>query len=169
MPVQQNDIPTVQFGDKESDLPTLKMGGPEPEQPANGRRPYGRLEMVLSAVALFLIFVIVWAAYPDLPDLYRYTLKPAIARYWPNALAVITLLVIAYNLYLVRGYRRLWFGIAEIALSAGVGWYAINKAVGGSVPDAIVILLAALYLAGRGFVNLSYRLEHIKIQDQDRP
>jgi hypothetical protein len=167
--VQKQDIPTGQFGDKEqSDLPTLKIRRPESEQLANGRRRYGPLEIVLSAAVIFLIFVIVWAVYPDLPYYYRYTLKPAVARYWPNALAVITLLVVAYNLYLLRGYRRLWFGIAEIALSAGVGWYAINKAVGGSVPDAIVILLAALYLAGRGFVNLSHRLEPIKIQDQDK-
>lgn len=167
MPVQQNDIPTIHLGEKEiSSLPTLKIADPAPVRAGARLTRYGWLELVLSAAVLLMIFVIIWAEYPDLPYYYRYTWKPVIATYWPNALAVIALLVIGYNLYIFRGYLRLWFGLAEIALAAGLGWYAVNKIAAGAVSDAIVVLFAALYLAGRGFVNISHRFTPFQIRDQ---
>ena len=149
-------------------MTTLKVGDPPPTQQSAVSRRFARLNLVLSAAVLFMIFVIVWASYPDLPYYYRFTWKPAIVRYWPNAAAVVTLLVVAYNLYVFRGYKRVWFGLAEIALAAGLCWYAVNKAFAGSIPDAIVIIFASFYLAGRGFVNVLYRLPSFQIPDSEQ-
>lgn len=165
--MQQKDIPTLILPiEKESESPTLKLGEPEPPPPL-WMRHERILQLVLSILSLFLIYIFVSLVRTDLSDLYTDRLKPAAVRYWPNALAAAALLVIAYNLYLFRGFRRLWFGIAEIALAMGLGWYAINKAVRGSVEDAVVILFFSLYLAGRGFVNISRRFKPLQMEDRD--
>ncbi len=171
MQVQQKDIPTVQLSEEEiGTLPTLKLGEKPVDGPTKKRRRYGWVELVLSAAVLMLAFVLLLLVYADLQNFYRVTLKPGVIRYWPNALAVVALLVIGYNLYVFRGYRRLWFGICETLLAAGLGWYAVNKAVAvaGDGRDAIVIAIAALYLAGRGFVNISYRFRPFQVPDQDQ-
>ena len=168
--MEQKDIPTLKI-EKEPiiDLPNLKMEEvPIIEQPTlkigepkHGQGRYKKwhdvaIQIAASAISLGLIYFIASSLYPDFLDFYESRLKPAAVRYWPNLVAVIVLLVLGFNLYLFRGYKRLWFGIAEIAFALGLGWYAINKAVSGSVPDAIVIFFAALYVMGRGFVNVSY-------------
>ena len=155
MQVQQKDIPTVQISEEEiGTLPTLKLGEKPVDVPAKERKRFGWVEFGLSAAVLMMVLVLLLLVYADLQYFYRVTLKPGVIRYWPNALAVLALLVVGYNLYVFRGYRRLWFGICETLLAAGLGWYAVNKAVAGDGRDAIVIAIAALYLAGRGFVNI---------------
>lgn len=167
--MEEKEIPTLKM-DTESihELPTIKIGELEQEPARHSKRLDRAIQIGISAVSLGLIYFIASSLYPDFADLYRYRLKPAAARYWPNFVAVIALLVLGFNLYLFRGYRRLWFGIIEIAFASGLGWYAINKAVSGAVPDGIVIFFAALYVMGRGFVNVSYVFRPFQIEQNEK-
>ena len=164
--MQQKDIPTLKLGDKKQmEASTLQLQAPVQKLAPIWIRHERILQIILSAISLFLFYTFVSLAFPDLSDLYQSRLKPGVSRYWPNALVAMALLGIAYNLFLIRGFTRLWFAVAEMILAMGLGWYATNKAVGGSVQDAIVILFFALYLAGRGFVNISYRFKPLQIKD----
>lgn len=160
-----DDLPTLRIHD--DDTPKIDNSGTLPERSASRSVPERAVQIGLAGVSIILLWFLAGSLLPELPSYYRYNFKPAAARYWPNAAVVLTLLVVGYNLYLLRGYKRLWFGIAELILSTGLGWYAMNKAASGAVPDAIVILFAALYLAGRGFVNISRRLQPLQIPDED--
>lgn len=150
------------------ELPTIKIGTSKHGQGRFINRLDTAIKIAAPAVSLALIYFIASSLYPDYRYFYLYRLKPATIFYWPNALAVIVLLVLGFNLYLFRGYRRLWFGIAEIAFASGLGWYAVNKAVSGAVPDATVIFFAALYLMGRGFVNVASVFRPFKIEREEK-
>jgi hypothetical protein len=167
--VEQEDIPTLQIEKEQiGDLATIKVETSEHEQGRFIKRLDTAIKIAAPAISLALIYFIASSLYPDFLDFYRHRLKPAAVFYWPNAVAVIVLLVLGFNLYLFRGYRRLWFGITEIAFASGLGWYAINKAVSGSVADATVILFAALYLMGRGFLNVSSVFRPLQIERKEK-
>lgn len=167
--MEEKDIPTLKM-EKEpiGEFPTLKIGTSEHERGRFIKRLDTAIKITAPLISLALLYFIASSLIPDFLDLYRDRLKPAAALYWPNLVAVIVLLVLGFNLYLFRGYRRFWFGITEVVFACVLGWYAINKAVSGAVPDAIVILFAALYLMGRAFVNISYAVPPLQIEQKEK-
>lgn len=166
--MEQKEISTLKMEKGPiGELPTLKIDTVQHRQGRFIKRLDTAIKIAAPTISLALLYFIASSLYPDSRDFYQDRLKPAILRYWPNSVAVVVLLVVGFNLYLFRGYRRLWFGVAEIAFASGLGWYAINKAVSGTVPDGIVILFAALYLAGRGFVNVASVFRPFKIEQEE--
>jgi len=166
--MQQEDIPTVVLNKfPEEDYPTIRIV--EEQRLLFGSPRLERAIQISSLViSLFLVGFLFSSLYPELPYLYSFRLKPAVQWYWPNLAAVLVLLVVGFNLYVFRGYKRFWFGIGEILFACGLGWYATNKAVAGSVADAIVILFASLYIMGRGWVNVSTEARNLRIEKQGK-
>ena len=117
---------------------------------------------MLLAAAVLLYFIIL-SLTRDLTSFYAGTLRPFAVQYWPNMAAVLVLVVLGFVFYTFRGYKIFLFGIAEMALGVGIGWYAINKAVSGQVSDAIIFLFAALYLNGRAWINISTKVPNLQI------
>ena len=164
--MQQKDIPTQEMEVPINELPTVRIGTP-PKPRVRYTKSLDRAIIAgASALSLAFIYFIASSLYPDFRDIYQDRLKPFGFRYWPNFIAVLVLLVLGYNLFLFRGYKRFWFGISEIVFASGLGWYAVNKAVSGDVSDAIVIFFAALYLVGRGFIDVSSVFQPLRIEQK---
>jgi hypothetical protein len=167
--MEQKEIPTlIMDEDAAADLPTLEMPNTIEERFKSNQILERTMQIYLAGGCIVMFCLLIYLLLPDIKLFFSYTFKPAAARYWPNAAVVATLLVVGYNLYLFRGYKRLWFGIAELFIAVALGWFAVNKAVAGSLPDAVVVLIGALYLAGRGFVNISRRFEPLQIPEDDK-
>jgi len=137
------------------------------EAPRKGRNKTVWLErliqIALSFFCILLISLLIFLLFPNIQDIYLFTFKPFLTRYWPNMVATVVLLVIGFSLYTLRGYQRLLFGSLQILLGSGLGWYAINKAYADTVYDAIVILIVALYLMGRGWINIATEVPSLQI------
>ncbi len=148
-------------------LPTLKIEESDVRPQIDRKRRERAIQIGSAIISVLLLFFLIVSLYPDFPYFYHYSLRPTAVRYWPNLAAVIILLVIGFNLYVFRGYKPFWFGVAEIVFACGLGWYAMNKAMAGSVPDAVVILFAALYIMGRGWINVSTEARPLRIESKE--
>lgn len=161
---QQKDITTLKInGASTADLPT-KLFGSDRRIQLDKKWLERVAQAMLALSCLVLVFFIFSSLLPELFERFSDRLKTALLQYWPNLIAVLVIIVLGFNLYILRGYKRVWFGIGEILFGVGIGWYAINKAFADSVADAIVILFAALYLVGRGWVNIAYRVDALQIE-----
>ena len=164
--MEQKDVPTLRIEPVPLDEAlTVRMEERPMPVKAASERP---LQVLIVVVSVLLLGYIIYSLSPEFTDFYQYGVRPAAGRYWPNLIAVALMLAVSFNLYVFRGYLTFWFGLAEIALACGLGWYAINKAAAGAVPDSIVILFAALYLMGRGWVNTSSETRTLKIDRQKK-
>jgi len=161
---QQKDITTLKInGTSTADVPTKIFGSSRSIQ-LDKKWLERFAQAMLALFCLVLVFFILSSLLPEFFERFSDRLKAASEQYWPNLIAVVVIIVLGFNLYILRGYKRVWFGIGEILFGIGIGWYAINKAFADSVADAIVILFAALYLVGRGWVNIAYRVRGLQIE-----
>ena len=132
-------------------------------------KQYERVAQIAMIIgALFLTYFIASSMYPDIKEVYSEKFRPLVIQYWPNFLSVTALIILGFILYTFRGYKSLWFGIAEMAAAVGIGWYSVNKIVVGDVSDAIVFLFAALYLSGRAWINISTKVHPLQIDGDER-
>jgi hypothetical protein len=166
--VEQKDISTLKLEKPRlADLPTVLMEQPK-QTPGPGKyRSERSAQIVLLSLAAILVCVIIFLLWSDLRDFYVYKCSYFVKRYWLNVVTVLASTILGFCLYTFRGYRPLWFGIAEIILAAGFAWYGADKAVSGSIPEAIIFLFAALYVAGRGWINISFRVPMLRVSRTD--
>jgi hypothetical protein len=155
--MEQTDIPTLQIDEK----PTVVQGPTqvlelEKALGCNSKRYDRALQLALSIASLMLLYFIASSLYPDISNFYAKVFKPSLIRYWPNIFVALSLPVVAFNLYLFRNYRRFAFGVTEIVFGIGLGWYGVNKMVDTSVYDGFVVIVASVYLVGRGFINIRF-------------
>jgi hypothetical protein len=166
--VEQKDISTLKLEKPRlADLPTVLMGQPEQTPDPGKYRSEKFAQIVLLSLAAILVCVIVLLLWSDLRNFYVYKCSYFVKRYWLNGVAVLASTILGFCLYTFRGYRPLWFGIAEIILAAGFAWYGADKAVSGSVPEAIIFLFAGLYVGGRGWINISFRVPMLRVSRTD--
>jgi hypothetical protein len=151
--------------------PQIGEAGTVPLPPAKeSHRDWKRFERIAQIAmilgVLFLVYFLIASAAPAALRIYDLNIRPFVVQYWPNFLSVLALIALGFVLYTIRGYRSLWFGIAEMAAAVGIGWYAVNKFVLGDVSDAIVFLFASLYLSGRAWINISSKIQPLQIDEQ---
>ena len=137
---------------------------PQPSTRSNEFIP----QIILATMAVFLLYVIGSLYYSELVEIYGTNIKPAILEYWLNVSAVLIVIVIGFNLYLIRGYRRLYFGLGEIVVGLVVAWYSATIARDVSIRDGLFLGLAALYLTGSGFRNLSKIVKVFRVESEDK-
>lgn len=144
------------------ELTTAKLDTAKPNR-IDKDRAERLAQVAMAVISVVLIYFIFSSLYSDLTYIYNYRLSPFLKQYWPNMLAVVALIIVGFNLYIFREYKRLWYGVAEVLLAMALGWYAVNKAFANSLPDAIVIFFAALYLVERGWTNISNKVPRLQI------
>jgi len=169
------------FMEHQSEIDTQKLPGagdetvfmPLANESENKPRPSQRskeliLQIILVALGMFLLYVIGFFYDSELREIYRKNLRPAILAYWLNVLAVLLVLVLGFNLYLFRSYRRFYFGLSEVIVGLVVSWYGATIARDVSIRDGLLLGVAALYLVGSGFRNLSKTVDAIRVESEDK-
>ena len=169
------------FMEHQSEIDTQKLPGtgdetvfmPLANESENKPRPSQRskeliLQIILVALGLFLLYVIGFFYDSELREIYHKNLRPAILAYWLNVLAVLLVLVLGFNLYLFRSYRRFYFGLSEVIVGLVVSWYGATIARDVSIRDGLLLGVAALYLVGSGFRNLSKTVDAIRVESEDK-
>ena len=159
--VKQSEIETARMDVKPSvGSRTEKIDSLEHELGLYKKRYNLVLQIAVSAACVLLLIFIVSYAWWDLSWYFSFYIKPPLARYWPNTLGVLIVFGLAFYLYFFRNFRRAYFGVAEVVFGIGLGWYGFNKAIDRSVEEGSVIILAALYIIGRGLVNWDLLLRY---------
>jgi len=165
----QSEIDTQKLPEPHDETVLMRLANEPEDKPEPSKKSNELiLQIILVAIAVFLLIVIGFLYYSEINEIYRTNVKPGVLAYWLNVATVLVVLVIGFNLYLFRSYRRLWFGLSEIVAGLVVGWYAATIARDVSMRDGLLLSLAALYLVGSGFTNLSKIVDAIRVRPKDK-